>query len=146
MVVRNDVSASNATCQGRLLPSIPRSHHFSLLALRRCLSLPSLTPETDWRTWAALAEVGIRVVREEWARGIEEEVEKTYWESCTYHIFHPISLIQALFFSIDPHTPARRTHPLNAPQTRIQSTPARPSAASRQSYSTLHTSLSSRRV
>lgn len=79
-----------------LLVSIPKllvqppnhAHHaqslcLSLLALRRCLSLPDLSPEIECRAWTALAEIGMCVIaggfsqNEEhpWARSIEQEVK-----------------------------------------------------------------------
>jgi hypothetical protein len=54
----------------------------SLLALRRCLALPNLTPDIECRAWTSLAEVGTLVIAagfnvnedHAWAAGIENEV------------------------------------------------------------------------
>lgn len=54
----------------------------SLLALRKCLSLNSLTPDIECRAWTALAEVGMKIIgggfsqsdQHPWAEGIEAEV------------------------------------------------------------------------
>ncbi|THH20192.1 hypothetical protein EW146_g1131 [Bondarzewia mesenterica] len=57
---------------------------FSLITLRKCLSLANLSPDIECRTWAALAEVGMNVIdggfvqkpEHKWAVGIEQEVER----------------------------------------------------------------------
>lgn len=56
----------------------------SLLALRRCLSIPDLTPDIECRAWTALAEIGMIAIsggfsqNEDhlWARSIENEVSR----------------------------------------------------------------------
>lgn len=58
------------------------SLQMSLNALRRCLSLPALSPELECRAWTGVVEVGMRIIggglheKDEhmWARGIEAEV------------------------------------------------------------------------
>lgn len=58
----------------------------SLLALRRCLKLPDLSPDIECRALTSLAELGISVIdggftqQEEhvWAHGIEAEVSYVY--------------------------------------------------------------------
>lgn len=54
----------------------------SLLAIRKCLSLPNLGPDIECRAWTALAEIGMSVIGagfsqsedHYWASGIEFEV------------------------------------------------------------------------
>ncbi|KAH9912151.1 uncharacterized protein BXZ73DRAFT_93243 [Epithele typhae] len=76
------------------LPSIlahpPNHKHYihslvlSLTALRKCLSLPSISPQIEVRAWAGIAEIGMRVIsggfsqseEHPWAKDIEFEVEK----------------------------------------------------------------------
>ncbi|KAG7451717.1 uncharacterized protein BT62DRAFT_1030831 [Guyanagaster necrorhizus] len=65
----------------------------SLLALRRCLSLPNLTPEVECRAWTAMVEIGMLVIDRGfsqnndhfWARGIEIEVEKAASKAVSIH-------------------------------------------------------------
>ncbi|KAF8890107.1 hypothetical protein BD779DRAFT_1671467 [Infundibulicybe gibba] len=70
-----------------LHPPTHRNHALSLclslLALRRCLSLPDLDRDIECRAWTALAEIGMIVIDggyeatgEEWAAGVGVEVEK----------------------------------------------------------------------
>ncbi|KAK0479523.1 hypothetical protein IW261DRAFT_1564172 [Armillaria novae-zelandiae] len=69
----------------------------SLLALRRCLCLPNLTPEVECRAWAAMVEVGMLVIGggfsqsndHFWARGIEIEVEKAANKALNIAQKHP---------------------------------------------------------
>lgn len=57
----------------------------SLCALRKCLTIPALSPEIECRAWTGLAEAGMRVIdgglheNEDcpWASGIEAEVNVT---------------------------------------------------------------------
>jgi hypothetical protein len=74
------------------LPAIlahPPNHRFyaqslalSLTALRRCLKIDALSPESECRAWAGFAEIGIRAIDAEfhsiteytWAHGVVEEV------------------------------------------------------------------------
>lgn len=64
----------------------PASLNLSLRALRRCLSLPALSPEIECRAWTGLAEIGMRVIgggfsqheEHQWAHGIESEVCVTF--------------------------------------------------------------------
>lgn len=74
------------------LPSLlahPPNHRFyiqslvlSLAALRKCLSIPALSPEVECRAWTGLAEIGMKVisggmsqdVAHPWAERIEAEV------------------------------------------------------------------------
>ncbi len=76
------------------LPSLlvhPPSHRYyiqsiclSLCSLRKCLSLPALSPEIECRAWTGLAELGMKVISSGfsqsedhlWARGIEAEVRE----------------------------------------------------------------------
>lgn len=59
----------------------------SLCALRKCLTIPALSPEIECRAWTGLAEVGMRVIsgglhgNEDypWARGIEAEVREALY-------------------------------------------------------------------
>lgn len=54
----------------------------SLTALRKCLTLPALSPEIECRAWTGLAEIGMKVISgglsqsedHPWANGIEAEV------------------------------------------------------------------------
>lgn len=54
----------------------------SLCALRRCLDIPTLSPEVECRAWMGLAEIGMRVINgglhesndHPWARGIDADV------------------------------------------------------------------------
>ena len=56
----------------------------SLCALKKCLTIPALSPEIECRAWTGLAEVGMRVIAgglhenedSPWARGIEVEVRR----------------------------------------------------------------------
>ncbi len=58
------------------------SVQLSLAALRKCLSLPALSPEVECRAWTGLAEIGMSVISgglsedddRPWAKGIEAEV------------------------------------------------------------------------
>jgi hypothetical protein len=58
----------------------------SLCALRKCLTIPALSPEIECRAWTGLAEVGMRVIagglhendEYPWARGIEMEVRNLF--------------------------------------------------------------------
>ncbi|KAK0209314.1 hypothetical protein DFS33DRAFT_1498375, partial [Desarmillaria ectypa] len=69
----------------------------SLLALRRCLSLPNLTPEVECRAWTAIVEIGMLVIgggfsqNEDhlWAKGIEIEVEKAANKALNIAQKHP---------------------------------------------------------
>lgn len=57
----------------------------SLSALRRCLSVSTLSPEIECRAWCGIAELGMRVIgggysedeHHPWARDIEVEVSQT---------------------------------------------------------------------
>ncbi|KAK0436222.1 hypothetical protein EV421DRAFT_1981243 [Armillaria borealis] len=89
------------------LPSIlihPPTHRYhaqslclSLLALRRCLTLPNLTPEVECRAWTALVEVGMLVIGggfsqnddHLWTRGIEIEVENAANKALNIAQKHP---------------------------------------------------------
>ncbi|KAJ8085250.1 hypothetical protein PM082_004044 [Marasmius tenuissimus] len=68
-------------------PNHPMHAHslcVSLLAVRRCLRTPGLSPEIECRAWTAIAELGMNVLEggfshdEEhiWAHGVENEVEE----------------------------------------------------------------------
>ncbi|KAL0069513.1 hypothetical protein AAF712_003548 [Marasmius tenuissimus] len=68
-------------------PNHPMHAHslcISLLAVRRCLRTPGLSPEIECRAWTAIAELGMNVLEggfshdEEhiWAHGVESEVEE----------------------------------------------------------------------
>ncbi|KAF7970462.1 hypothetical protein HWV62_23865 [Athelia sp. TMB] len=83
-------------------PSHPlhvRSLQLSLVAFRRVLSLPVLNPEEETRAWTGLAEVGLRVVGggfcdgnsndNEWAKGVEVEVEKAIGKGLVISRNHP---------------------------------------------------------
>lgn len=60
----------------------------SLCALRKCLTIPALSPEIECRAWTGLAEIGMRVIAGglhenedcSWAHGIEAEVSNV--EQC----------------------------------------------------------------
>ena len=59
-----------------------QSLYLSLCALRKCLTLPALSPEIECRAWTSLAEIGMKVVHGglsedescPWAKNIETEV------------------------------------------------------------------------
>lgn len=82
-------------------PQHARSLHLSLLAFRRALSLPVLSPEEECRAWTGLAETGLRVIgggfcdgdgksddhEHEWAREVEMEVEKAIGKGVCAAIF-----------------------------------------------------------
>ena len=59
----------------------------SLTALRKCLTLPALSPEIECRAWTGLAEIGMKVISgglsqsedHPWASGIEAEVRLLYF-------------------------------------------------------------------
>ncbi|KAK0450523.1 uncharacterized protein EV420DRAFT_738131 [Desarmillaria tabescens] len=69
----------------------------SLLALRRCLNLPNLTPEVECRAWTAMVEVGMLVIAggfsqnddHLWAKAIEIEVEKAANKALNIAQKHP---------------------------------------------------------
>lgn len=60
----------------------PQALILSLKSLRKCLTLESLAPDVECRTWTALAEVGMNAIdggfahkpEHTWAIGIEKEV------------------------------------------------------------------------
>ena len=86
------------------LPSLlahPPNHKFyvhslvlSLTALRKCLTLPALSPEIECRAWTGLAEIGMRVIagglheNEDcpWAHGIEAEASNIYLRPSVGHV------------------------------------------------------------
>ncbi|GJE89523.1 hypothetical protein PsYK624_056250 [Phanerochaete sordida] len=82
----------------------PPTHKFyiqslclSLCALRKCLTIPALSPELECRAWTGLAEIGMRVIaggiheHEDfpWAHGIEGEVDKALSKAAIISQKHP---------------------------------------------------------
>ncbi|EKM61558.1 uncharacterized protein PHACADRAFT_204728 [Phanerochaete carnosa HHB-10118-sp] len=82
----------------------PPTHKFyipsiclSLSALRKCVTIPALSPEIECRAWTGLAEIGMRVIagglheNEEfpWAQGIESEVDKALSKASVVSQKHP---------------------------------------------------------
>ncbi|KAI0348201.1 hypothetical protein BDW22DRAFT_1424406 [Trametopsis cervina] len=100
------------------LLAVPPNHRsyiqsliLSLIALRKCLSLPALSPEIECRAWCGLAEIGMKAIdggftedsSHMWARGIESEVDKALSKAALIAQKHPslrsfkihLSLLQA---------------------------------------------------
>ncbi|OCH87544.1 hypothetical protein OBBRIDRAFT_796085 [Obba rivulosa] len=102
-----------------------QSLYLSILALRKCLSLPALSPEIECRAWTQLAELGMKAVdgglsvnaAYPWAKGIEAEVEKAFSKGSIIAQKHPslraykhhIALLQAQFSHWQHKTKFART-------------------------------------
>uniref|UniRef100_A0A0W0FJ99 Uncharacterized protein n=1 Tax=Moniliophthora roreri TaxID=221103 RepID=A0A0W0FJ99_MONRR len=69
----------------------------SLLAIRKCLQMPDLSPDIECRAWTALAELGMTVIGggfshdndHLWARDIENEVEEATTKGLNLAQKHP---------------------------------------------------------
>lgn len=70
-----------------------------MVALRKCLQIKALSPETECRAWATLAQVGLQVVgsrlsissheRHAWARNIEAEIDRAITKCSVIAQQHP---------------------------------------------------------
>ena len=79
-------------------PLHDESLRLSVVALRKCLHIKALSPETECRAWATLAQVGLQVVgsrlsassreRHAWARNVEAEVRTTELPKLRYDPIH----------------------------------------------------------
>ncbi|KAF9040454.1 hypothetical protein BDZ89DRAFT_347994 [Hymenopellis radicata] len=96
------VSTLLVSLPGILIHPPTHRHHarslcVSLLALRKCLSIPDLTPDIECRAWTALAEVGMIAIsggfsqNEDhiWAQSLENEVEKASSKALLISQKHP---------------------------------------------------------
>ncbi|KAL0952180.1 hypothetical protein HGRIS_008793 [Hohenbuehelia grisea] len=77
-------------------PLFIQSLYLSLLACRRCLRLPGLTPDIECRAWTGIAEIGLKAItaglcdsKIPWASGIESEVEKAVSKGLLIAQKHP---------------------------------------------------------
>jgi hypothetical protein len=81
-------------------PYYTRSIDLSLRAVRRCLQLPALPPETECRAWTALAEIGMRAVQNQQCHpnqtyavpteALKNEVDKAISKGMLISQKHPI--------------------------------------------------------
>ncbi|KAK7051469.1 hypothetical protein VNI00_004443 [Paramarasmius palmivorus] len=81
-------------------PNHPLHAHslcISLLAIRKCLQVPNLSPDVECRAWTSLAELGMAVVGSGlsndddhiWAKGIENEIEDATTKGLSIAQKHP---------------------------------------------------------